>query len=84
MIKRNESDVGNIDFEIQGNKGGEFFCFSLFWQFKDLPYLWNQMSDFDGFGSKCSIFNAQVECGEKSKLKIADMWLIPLDHVTNK
>ena len=35
-----------------------------------------------GFRSKCSILNGQVICIEKSKLKIADMWLIPLDRVT--
>ena len=35
-----------------------------------------------GFKSKCSIWNRQVIYIEKSKLNIADMWLIPLDHVT--
>ena len=35
-----------------------------------------------GFGSKCSILNGKVIYIEKSKLNIADMWLIPLDHVT--
>ena len=35
-----------------------------------------------GFGSKCSIFTGQVIYIEKSKLIIADMWLIPLDRVT--
>ena len=35
-----------------------------------------------GFGSKCSILNGQVIYIEKSKLNIADMWLIPLDRVT--
>ena len=34
-----------------------------------------------GFGSKCSILNWQFE---KSKLNIADMWLISLDCVTNE
>ena len=34
------------------------------------------------FGSKGSILNWQVYYIEKSKLKIADMWLIPLDRVT--
>ena len=33
---------------------------------------------------KCSILNGQVIFVGKSKLNIADMWLIPLDHVTNK
>ena len=35
-----------------------------------------------GFGSKCSILNGQVIYLEKSKSNIANMWLIPLDHVT--
>ena len=30
LIKGNESDVGNIDFELQGEGGDEFLCFSLF------------------------------------------------------
>ena len=34
------------------------------------------------FGSKCSVLNGQVIYIEKSKLKIADMRLIPLDRVT--
>ena len=36
-----------------------------------------------GFESKCGILNGQVIYIEKSKLKIGDMWLIPLDRVTN-
>ena len=35
-----------------------------------------------GFGLKCCILNGQVIYIEKSKLNIADMWLIPLDRVT--
>ena len=35
------------------------------------------------FGLKCGISNGEVICTEKSKLNIADMWLIPLDCVTN-
>ena len=35
-----------------------------------------------GFESKCSILHGQVIYIEKLKLEIADMWLIPLDHVT--
>ena len=35
-----------------------------------------------GFGSKWSILNGQLIYIEKSKLNIADMWLIPLDRVT--
>ena len=35
-----------------------------------------------GFKSKCSILHGQVIYIEKSKFNIADMWFIPLDHVT--
>ena len=34
------------------------------------------------FRSKCNILNGQVIYVENSKLKIANMWLIPLDRVT--
>ena len=40
------------------------------------------MSNRDGLGSKCSILNGQVIYVEILKLNIADMWLVPLDHVT--
>ena len=36
-----------------------------------------------GFGSKCSIWNRKVIYIEKSNLNTADIWLIPLDRVTN-
>ena len=36
-----------------------------------------------GFGLKCSNSNGKVIYTEKSKLNIADMWLILLDCVTN-
>ena len=45
MIKGNESDIGNIDFELQGQKGDKFLCFSLFLNFKEYSCLHNQMSD---------------------------------------
>ena len=34
-----------------------------------------------GFRSKCGTLNAQVIYIKKSKLNIANMWLITLDHV---
>ena len=36
-----------------------------------------------GFGSKCCILIGQVTYTEISKLNIADMWLVPLNNVTN-
>ena len=35
-----------------------------------------------GLWLKCSVLSRQLICFEKSKLNIADMWLIPLDRVT--
>ena len=45
MIKGNESDVGNIDFELQAKRGDKFLCFTLFLKLKNCSYLRNQMSD---------------------------------------
>ena len=45
MIKGNESDVGNIDFELQAERSDKFVCFTLFLKLKNCSYLWNQMSD---------------------------------------
>ena len=56
--------------------------FTLFLNFKECSYLRNQYLIEMGFGSKGSILNGQVIYVEKSKLNVADMWLIPLDRVT--
>ena len=47
-IKGNESDVGNIGFELQAKRGDKFLCFTLFLNLKKCSYLCNQMSDWDG------------------------------------
>ena len=44
----NESDVGNIDFELQDKRGDKFLCFTLFLKLKNCSYLRNHMSDWDG------------------------------------
>ena len=36
MIKGNESDVMNIDFELQAKRGDKFLCFTLFLNFSEL------------------------------------------------
>ena len=36
MIKRNESDVGNNDFEIQAKIVDKLLCFTLFLNFTEL------------------------------------------------
>ena len=48
MIKGNESDVGNIDFELQAKRGDKFLCFTLFLTLKNCSYLCNQMFNLDG------------------------------------
>ena len=35
MIKGNESDVGNIDLELQAKRGDKFLCFTLFLNLKN-------------------------------------------------
>ena len=45
MIKRNESDVGNTDFELQAKTGDKCLWFILFLITNDWSYLNNQMSD---------------------------------------
>ena len=42
LIKGDESDVGNIDFELQGNKGVFFFFFFFFKFFIVLKYKTKQ------------------------------------------
>ena len=45
MIKGNESDVGNIDFELQAKTVDKFLCFTLFLNLTNCSYLCNQMSN---------------------------------------
>ena len=35
IIKGNELDVGNIDFELQAKRGDKFLCFTLFLKLKN-------------------------------------------------
>ena len=48
MIKGNESDVGNIDFELQATRDDKFLCCTLFWATKNSSYLCIHMSSWDG------------------------------------
>ena len=41
MIKGNESDVENIDFELQAKRGDKFLCFTLFLSLKNCSHLCN-------------------------------------------
>ena len=35
-IKRNESDIGNIDYELHAKRGDRFLCFTLFLNLREL------------------------------------------------
>ena len=48
MIEGNESDVGNIDSELQAKTADKCLCFILFLTSKNWSYLCNHMSDVDG------------------------------------
>ena len=75
----NESDVGNIDFELQLLKDTKFFAFIGNKMFVTLQ----TKSPFTmGLGPNCSIFKLHVYWLENSKLKTIDKLLIPLDRVT--
>ena len=52
VIKQNQSEVGNIDFKIEPNKAENIFCFLLFLASFNCSYLWNQLTNFNGFFCK--------------------------------
>ena len=56
MIKGNESDVRNIDFELEAKKGEKLLCFTLFFELTNCSYLCNQMSGWDGVWIKMEFF----------------------------
>ena len=73
MIKGNESDVGNIDFELQAKRGDKFLCLYCF-ELQRIVHISATRCPIEmGFGLKCRILNGQVIYIEKSKLNIADM-----------
>ena len=78
MIKWNESDVRNIDFEFQA-KRAVLYCFELC---RIVHIFATRCPIGMGFGWRFSILNGKVIFIERWKLNIADMWLIPLDCVT--
>ena len=49
VIKQNESELANVDFEIRLKIAFNFVCIVLFWaSLKWLLYLWNHKINFDG------------------------------------
>ena len=73
MIKGNESDVENIDFELQAKNVLNSYVLHCF-LIKEIIHISATRCPIEmGFGSKCSILNGQVIYIEKSKLNMADM-----------
>ena len=58
------------------------YALHCFWTSKKCSYLRSKMSNWNGVWIYCSTLNEQAIYIEKSKLNIANMWLIPLDRVT--
>ena len=73
MIKGNESDVRNIDFELQAKRSDKFLFLHCFELHRIAHISPTRYSIEMGFGSKCSNLKGQVIYIEKSKLNIADM-----------
>ena len=46
-IKQNQSEHGNIDFEIEPNKAENVFCFLLFLGSVNCSYHWNTLTNFN-------------------------------------
>ena len=83
-IKGNESDVGNIDFELQFKRGDKFLFYTVFELHRIVHISVTRCLIEMGFESKCSILNGRMIDNEKSKLNFLDTWLIPHDRVTGK
>ena len=84
MIKGMSRMSRYINFEIQAWRGDKFLCFTLFLSFKelfispqpDVRLRWGLDQNVAFKMDKWFIFK------KTTKLKIANMWLIPLDCVT--
>ena len=75
MIKGNESDVRNIDFELQLQKGIPCFCFIGNKLLQTLQPGVHLLSGLDQIVAFLKSFQITIENRHK--------WLIPLDQVTN-
>ena len=76
----NESDVGNIDFDIQAkNRWQILLMFYIVFELQRILHISATRCPVNmGLGSKCSMLNDQVIDIGISKIKTANMWLIPL------
>ena len=62
IIKGNKSDVRNINFELQTERGDKFLCFTLFLiEGQRIVHIFATRCPIEmGFGSSCSILNGQM------------------------
>ena len=84
MIKRNESDVGHIVFEILAKTVFKFLCFILFLALTNSSKLCNQISNCYGVWIKMEHVAVMRKWCKIMGINIFDNWLISLDHVTYK
>ena len=81
MIKRNESDVGDIGFEILAKTVFQFLCFILLLALTNSSKLCNHISNCNGVCIKMRHFEVMRKWCKKMRIEICDKWLISLDHV---
>ena len=85
MIKGNESDVGNIDFELLAKRGDKFLCFALFFEIKELfislqpdaQLRWGLDQNVAFSMDKWFIFKNQ-----NGKLPTCDSFLLIVSHIS--
>ena len=73
MIKGNELDVRNTDFESHAERGDKFVFHIVFELLVIVHISATRCQNEMAFDRKCSISNGKVINNEKSKFNIADM-----------
>ena len=83
MIKRNESDVGNIDFKILAKTVFKFLRFKLFLVLTNSSYLCNQLSNCNGISIKIKHFEVMRKCCKKIELifSTSDSFSLIMSHI---
>ena len=82
MIKRSESDVGDVVFEILAKTVFKFLCFILFLALPNPTKLCNQISNCNRVCIKMKHLEIIRKWCKKIEIEIFDRLLISLDHVT--
>ena len=72
------SSIASFWITPAGSKERKYHIFRQYWYTKNVPVFTNT-GTFKYLGPEVYFFLIYID---KSKLNIADMWLIPLDHVT--